>query len=580
MEPTMTTSTVSSPDMGGPDDRGDRDYEGFRARIQARFLANLDEGGRSLFTTDAGTHGNIIDFHEDLFDAYLGSLPPADRLYHTCSSCRRFFETYGHLVTIDESGRTRPAIWDERDAPPYYQSAVAKVAQLVRRAKVTGVFLSDEPIWGTPENRSAKTGAWWTHFAVTPPGSAIHRHALLSASQAMAEKREDHGAVGRALAEFPAKVVERAVTFLESEALYRAEKVIGPAKWLRDLHAARDAAKGADARDNLVWRAVAKAPPGFAHPRSSMVGTLLEDIAEGLPFSEASRRFAAKMHPLQYQRPQAAPSAGNIAEAEKIVEKLGIARSLLRRFARLEEVTAIWRPSEGRSAKSGPATQSGVGGGTGGNVGGVFGHLTPKGADLAPIADAIGLPAATMTWVKFRDTVLPTAESIEFYVPVGRANYTALVTAVDPDAPPILQWDRDDRRNPVSWYLYHHGSPATQWGLTGGRWAKVTAATPNPAHWAADPGDFSHHGESILFVLDGAKDSQKSGLALFPETLRSELHAIRATIEAFSARGEIEGRDEASACGVLFSKSGGTWDGRFRVTARGVRREYRLDRWD
>lgn len=34
------------------------------------------------------------------------------------------------------------------------------------------------------------------------------------------------------------------------------------------------------------------------------------------------------MNPLQYQRPQAAPSAGNVAQAERIVEKLGIANSL------------------------------------------------------------------------------------------------------------------------------------------------------------------------------------------------------------------------------------------------------------
>lgn len=53
-----------------------------------------------------------------------------------------------------------------------------------------------------------------------------------------------------------------------------------------------------------------------------MIGTLLDDIASGMSFDSVSRRFAEKMHPLQYQRPQAAPSAGNIAQAEKIVEKL------------------------------------------------------------------------------------------------------------------------------------------------------------------------------------------------------------------------------------------------------------------
>jgi hypothetical protein len=53
-----------------------------------------------------------------------------------------------------------------------------------------------------------------------------------------------------------------------------------------------------------------------------MIGTLLEDIEEGLDFGDVSRKFASKMHPLQYQRPQAAPSVGNIEESEKIVAKL------------------------------------------------------------------------------------------------------------------------------------------------------------------------------------------------------------------------------------------------------------------
>jgi hypothetical protein len=69
-----------------------------------------------------------------------------------------------------------------------------------------------------------------------------------------------------------------------------------------------------------------------------MIGTLLEDIHVGLPFDDFKAKFAAKMHPLQYQRPQAAPKVGAIAQAEKLVEQLGIVRSLKRRFARLDDL--------------------------------------------------------------------------------------------------------------------------------------------------------------------------------------------------------------------------------------------------
>lgn len=524
--------------------RDDAQYDAFLGRLQARFDANLATANGRLFTTDA----------VGLFDAYLDALP-GDRQYHTCHACRRFVETFGGLVTIGDNGQIRTAIWDERVEPPgYYSAAVYSLARLAHNAKVTGVFLSRLPVWGQPI-----TGPWH-HLAVTPPENILHRSLVLTPGQAMAEKSEDYRNVARALAEFNRATVEQALKVLESEALYRGEKVLGPAKWLHDLHVARDAVRP-HLRENVLWRAIASAPAGFCHPRASMAGTLLEDIAAGMDFAEVSRRFASKLHPLSYQRPQAAPSAGNIAAAEKLVEQMGITRSLLRRFARLDDIETLWTPT--------PETGKPAGNG-------VFGHLKPKGQETA---NPIVVPPITMTWDKFARTVLPGAGSIDFYVPPGYGPYVALTTAVDPDAPPILQWDRVERRNPVAWYVYTAGSPPEQWGLTSGRYHKVNALALNPAHRGGDPAVNSHHAQGVVFVLDGARDSRQSGLAIFPETLKSELHAVRTTIEAFSRAGTMEGAEEASACGLVLSK-GGSWGSLFRVTSAGSVQEYRLDRWD
>ena len=73
----------------------------------------------------------------------------------------------------------------------------------------------------------------------------------------------------------------------------------------------------------------------------------------------------------------------------------------------------------------------------------------------------------------------------------------------------------------------------------------------------------------------------KQGAGFFPETLKSEFHPIRATLEAHVKSAVVADKDEAEACGICLSK-GGTWtDCRFRVTARGgVKVIYSLDRWD
>ena len=517
-------------------------YNDFLARLNTRFLANCANGAWPLFTTDA----------EGLWDAYLDSFADPDvRQYHNCHACRQFIERFGGLVTIDEEGATAPAIWHEDDAPQSYKPAVAAMARMVRRAKVTGVFLASSPVWGTPE-----TGVW-RHFAVRPAANMIFKRTTKTAGQAMAEKREDFRTVMAALSEITPIHLEMALALLKTDALYRSEKVLGQAEWLYALHSARDAARG-PRKANVVWRAVATAPAGFCHPRSSMIGTLLEDIAAGMRYEEVASRFAVKMHPLRYQRPQAAPKAGTIDAAEKVVQQLQAAGSLERRFCRVDEVQALWRPTPKKN--DAPAE-------------GVFGHLRPK-----PVQPAtnIRIPAQTMTWEKFQRTVLLTAERIEFLAP-AIGSYVALVTAVHPDAPPILQWDREDARNPVSWYFWMGGSTAASFGLRGGQFHDVEVITLKPSMWN---GGFEHQGAGVMFVIAGARETRQAGAAIFPSMLKTEFHGIRSVIEAYSRRASIQGMNEPHAAGVMLTKGDNAWNATLRVWSAGRSQEYQLDRWD
>lgn len=518
-----------------------------------------------IFTTAPTTSATA-----SLFDVFLEYLPPAQRQHYNCHACRRFVDRFGGLVTIDEAGVRRSLFWDGPvdEIPALFREAVADFNDRARYSPVTGVFLSPEKTWGLPSNvetvdvpggRSTRT---WHHMAVIPPAKLHFKHAIHTALQVMAEKEQDYAILCRGLADFPITVVRQAHAFLTNGALARSEKHIGVATWLLALHEARDAAKSQSTKNSLTWRAVALAPAGFCHVGSSMIGTLLEDIAKGMAFSQIKKRFDEKMDPLKYMRPQAPPAAGNIAEAEKLVERLGLAPSLERRFAKLEDVQALWTPKP-------PAPEP--------TKGAVFGHLKPKGD--AAFTPTLHVPPVTMTWVKFRETILPTAESMEVYIPSGPYQFTALITAVHPDAPPILQWDHPEKRNPVSWYVYKGGSPASQWGLRPLTWQKVTAVSLCPSKWADESG-FQHQGNRALFLLEGAWDQHyNSGGGFFPENLKSELHSIRSTLEAYAMNATIAGKQEATACGVNL-QAGIPWTFSVRVTTKGIAVIYKLDRWD
>jgi hypothetical protein len=522
----------------------DPEYDGFLARIQARFLENTDNGAAPVFTTDAA----------DLWPLYLGSIPAVHRQHYTCHSCQHFIEKFGGLVTISHEGKTASAIWTAEDAPSLYAPAMLALQRAVNRAKVTGVFKSSEKTWGLPV-----TGDWH-HLAIIPPASMIYRQGILTAFQAAAEKHEEYITVSKALSEIPKANLETALRLLRSDALYRSEKVLGQAEWLYALQTARATTRNTAIKNNLTWLAVALAPAGFCHPRASMIGSLLEDIEAGMDFDSVSRRFASKMHPLQYQRPQEAPTAGAIAAAEKLVEKLGIAASLQRRYARLEEIEAFWRP---RAIPDAPASA------------GIFGHLKAKGEQHP--ADMV-IPPQTMTWEKFERTVLPTADKIEYKTKSRYEHepFCSLVTACDFDAPPILQWDNLENRNPFSWYFWQGGSTAEGYSLAPDSWHAVNAITRKPSEWH---GGNDHQGSAILFVIEGARDTRPCNMCLFPEILKADLHGVRSVIEAYSHSTQLIGVEESSAAGIAAEK-GHDWNIRIRVTAGGIKTEYKLDRWD
>lgn len=532
------------PTISGIPERGNvtcSTYGEYQAHMTLALHAAVRSG--SLFKTDA----------PDLYEIYLSAFKePSERQHHTCRACQRFIEQYGSLVTIDSYGKQDSIFWDDQEAPAELQDAIRQMMLRVGRAKVISPFYSSQDLWGQPV-----TGDWRHFAAVPPPEIMFKKRGLLTAGQVMAEKKQDYIQVRRALAEFKTETLNQALGLLETDALYRSEKVKGPVQWLYDLSTAAHKLKH-QAGDNLIWRVIATAPAGFAHPRSSMAGTLLDDIAAGLPFAEVSARFKAKMHPLQYQRPTAAPAAGAIAHAEKLIEEMGLAPALRRRYATLDDVEALWRHTWAVP----PATSDGV-----------FGHLK-KDQPAMPIEG----PAVTMTWVKFHATVLLDADSIEVFLPHGRANYATLVTAVNPEAPPLLQWDRFDRRNPVSWYVYLMGSDAAQYGLINGRYYTATAVINQPSMWGDVP--YLHHGKGVFFLIGGAKDSINNNLYLFPEILRSELHPVRSVIEAHSKKGKLEGKENAAATGLRGQEGVRNWDIRLRVKSKGRVANYILDRWD
>lgn len=398
-------------------------YYTFEEQLRKNFQEILDTE-TPLFTVHA---------EDSIWDEYLLGIEPFNRQHYNCNCCKTFIRKYGKLVYIDGQGEVVSAIWRNIDMiPEYFEKSVINLKNYVEKQSIYSPFISDERTLGNKETNG------WGHLSLELSLNSKHlnKSRIKTAGQLMAEKREEFLILNRALDSYSIKTIEKALQLLKSDAIYRGGTQVPIAEWFLKVKEKSQGWVTQERGDNFIWYHVATAPQGFTHIRSSMIGTLLDDIQAGMSNAAVAERFAEKMSPSNYQRSQSAPTESAIMQAEKLIQNLGLTESLERRYATLEEIPEfIWATLE----KKAVVTQQSLN---------VFGGITPKAKATKPVDDS--LPVQTMTWDKFSRTVLPQAQSIEAKID-NPSRFMALVTAEHPDAENIMQWD-----NPFSWY-YHGG---------------------------------------------------------------------------------------------------------------------------
>jgi hypothetical protein len=380
-----------------------------------------------------------------------------------------------------------------------------------------------------------------------------------------AERVTGFASVRNALKTYAREHLDLAVAMLRERDDWKAANVIGPAEWLHTLACTLETASDNIRRDNLTWRAIYSAPEGFLHPRSTMIGTLLDDLASGYTLERARERFDLKMNPTRYRRPTAAPENATIDKAERLIDALDARSSLFRRFALLSDIDPnrfLWKQS-GEPAPGSVLLKRGP-----------FSHLRQKQATEPSTSPR------TMTLEKFARTILPQCKQLQVRVPTS-GPFSSLVTEGVPNSEPLLLWDLKSNRNPFSWYFWNR-PPATaeQFGLTAGLWSTVLGVTLRPDLWT-----LIHRREApcrgAFLVIEDAHESKNPGLCLFPAFMRSELHGIASVIERHSNEGRLEliPRSVAQASGLMLQE-GATWVIELRAWIDGRPSHIRLDRWD
>ena len=606
-------------------------YEELVDNIKKTFASKLKDNVKTpLFRTSVS----------DLFDTFLYYLPDACKQEYTCRACKHFVDRFGGLVFIKDDGTTESAIWNIENIPGMFIEPITQMKEIVESAQVQDVFVSDYVDLGTYDTNG------FHHFSAKLPRVMINTSRVKNASQISAEKAEDYGMLKRALEKYSISQVDQALNLLESGSLYRGSSYVAMCKWFKETKEKIASINDQPQHTNMIWKYAATAPNGFTHISGSMLGTLLDYIVDGDDFDTIKRKFETNMSAENYRRSQSAPTQRAVESAEKLIEKLGLADSLRRRYAKLDELPEnefIWKSKT--ENKEEVKT-------------GVFAGVQTKAVDSNETKSVI--PQVTMTWDKFRKTILPTADKLEVKVD-GTTHLMGIVTAAVPESENIMNWD-----NTFSWYYqsgidsvirerleakgakyegceircsliwntrtdldvhcicpdgveiyfghknhgygsldvdanvngetvtpvefdYRHGedpkftanSKKTEtketWGISNG-FSEVVAIIPSPNMWGENP--YKRSGEHTFFLLKDCKDMTGGiGRGFFTEMLKGDLQENRKTLEAYTASTPIEGEDEASACGVGYSKDK-EWNLIIKVTNGNTVKMIKVDRFD
>ena len=357
--------------------------------------------------------------------AYLAAFPEGTNpLYktnteHDCSCCKNFIHNLGRVVAIID-GKIR-TVWDSLDvtAEYPYNLVADTMRQLVLSQPIQGVFRSSETQYGAEYNmQQLEDGSVkrWTHFY----GQVAKRHLTNDVGTQVGQYNASVQVFGRGLKELSAAAFDQVLELIEAKALYRGEEHL---KSIKEFQALQRAYAKSATPELFIWEHASNPASRF---RNTVIGTLIQDLSEGVDLEAAVKSFEAKVAPTNYKRPTALVTPAMVKQAMTTINELGLEDALARRFAKISDVTinnVLWADV---------ATKGKMKGGL---------ESLLMGAVLAkPVKD---VKAEEITIADFMANVLPGASSIEALVKNAHQGNFMSLTAPVHDSASLFKWNNN-----------------------------------------------------------------------------------------------------------------------------------------
>lgn len=383
-----------------------------------------------VFVVDAG----VDALNQVYLDAFPEGTNPVfkTKTEHECSCCKQFIRRAGNIVAIDDNGTLR-TVWDDaaQKAPYPYNVIATRLREVVLACQITDLYRvgKKENSFGATKSHSfdevAGLTLTWDHFYTGP----IPKHLQAeSPDQVRGDYRTTVQVFERGLAELKPDALETVISLIEANNLYRGEEhkravvefyTIQQA-WLR---------QETQGRNVFVWTQASSPAARF---RNTVIGTLVQDLTEGVDVEHAVKSFETKVAPTNYKRTSAVITPGMVKKAMETIETLGLEPALERRFATIADISVNDVKWVDGAAK--PLMKGGIG-----DV--LLKHAveaSPRSTeDDEKRAESIGMD-------DFMTRVLPEATGMEVLLKGNHlGNLMSLTAPKNPEPKHLFRWDND-----------------------------------------------------------------------------------------------------------------------------------------
>lgn len=416
VSPTTVSKILDTPRLKPATQGTTMNFDAFASRIEQQFRIMSQH---ELFT--------VAIPGDEVWAQYLAAFPEGTnpiyrvRTTHDCSCCRNFIKNLGNVVAIIDGEVV--SVWHAEGLDEIYGTVAVALGTLVANAPINGVFRAREPKYGeqTTYELTKECTLRWDHLHAK---IAARHYAGKDRERILGEFTGIQQVFKRGLEELKPEALDTVLELINSNALYRGEEHKRAVEAFHGLHHIYHNLQPKQ-REMLIWANLAHPAARF---RNTVIGTLVQDLSEGIELERAVKSFETKVAPTNYKRPTALITPSMVKDAMQTIKDLGLEPALERRFAKLSDVSVndvLWVDNALRSQMKGGLES-----------------LLLEAAKALIQSDR--LKAEDISMDDFTRTVLPQVTAMDVFMRNNQqGNLMSITAPVHGDGSSLFKWDND-----------------------------------------------------------------------------------------------------------------------------------------